>query len=189
MVWMAGDEGAEVERARGGDQDAFRGLVHRHSPAVFRLAYRMTRNEQDAEDVVQETFLKAYRRLGQFESRSLFGTWVHRIAANCAYDLLRRRARLKEEPEDDETAPPLPATDPSADRLVFSGEVRLRLAAALARLSPAERSAFVLRHHEGMSIQEIGVSLGLETSAVKQSIFRAVRKMRTALGTLEGAPS
>jgi RNA polymerase sigma-70 factor (ECF subfamily) len=189
MVWMAGDDGAEVERARGGDQDAFRGLVHRHSPAVFRLAYRMTGNEQDAEDVVQETFLKAYRRLRQFESRALFGTWVHRIAANCAYDLLRRRARLKEDPEDDETMPPLPATDPTPDRMIFSGEVRNRLSAALARLSPAERSAFILRHHEGLSIQEIGASLGIETSAVKQSIFRAVRKMRVALGPLVGAPS
>jgi RNA polymerase sigma-70 factor (ECF subfamily) len=189
MVWMAGDDEAEVLEARRGDRDAFRGLVQRYSPALFRLAYRMTGNEQDAEDVVQETFLKAYRRLGQFESRSLFSTWLHRIAANCAYDLMRRRARQKEDPGDLSTIPQASTAEPSPDRIVLSGEIASRLAAALGRLSPAERSAFVLRHHEGLSIQEIGATLGLETSAVKQCIFRAVRKMRLALSPLAGVPS
>ena len=82
---------AAVALARDGDSDAFRGLVERHSRAVYRLAHRMTGNPQDAEDVVQETFLKAYRQLGRFESRANFGTWLHRIAVNCSIDLIRGR--------------------------------------------------------------------------------------------------
>jgi RNA polymerase sigma-70 factor (ECF subfamily) len=193
MKRMAGDDAAEVERARGGDQAAFQGLVERHSRAVFRLAHRMTGNEHDAEDVVQDTFLKAYRRLDQFELRSNFGSWLYRIAANSAYDLLRVRARRDEQPiaEDDQEMeqPVLPSTDPAPDRLLFSEEVRRRVKSAMARLSDRERSAFVLRHHEGMTIEEIGEALGLDTNATKQSIFRAVRKMREALAPMAGLTS
>src|SRR5579871_6938206 len=82
-----------AEEAREGNQLAFRVLVERHSRAVFRLAYRMTGNEQDTEDLVQETFLRAYRSLARFQGRSSVRTWLHRIAANCALDLLRRRRR------------------------------------------------------------------------------------------------
>src|SRR5213594_1524854 len=89
----ATESAADLARARQGDSEAFRALVERHSRSIFRLAFRMTGNEQDAEDVVQETFLKAYRRLGQFEQRAHFGSWLYRIAANCAYDALRARAR------------------------------------------------------------------------------------------------
>src|SRR5579872_643994 len=86
------DDGA-IARARSGDGDAFRFLVERHSRNVFRLAFRMTGNEQDAEDVVQETFLRAYRQLGKYESRSSFSTWLFRIASNYSLDLIRARKR------------------------------------------------------------------------------------------------
>src|SRR4051812_27492114 len=82
-----------VARAQAGDDSAFRLLVERHSQSLFRLAFRMTGNETDAEDMVQDTFLRAYRKLGTFEARANFGTWLHRIAANCALDLLRKRQR------------------------------------------------------------------------------------------------
>src|SRR5580692_4973054 len=89
---MDATEGAAfLARARQGDSDAFRMLVERHSRSVFRLAFRMTGNEQDAEDVVQESFLRAYRQLGRFESRANFGTWLYRIVANCSVDLIRTR--------------------------------------------------------------------------------------------------
>src|SRR5205809_2616672 len=88
-----GSAEAALARARRGDGEAFRELVERHSREVFRLAFRMTGNEHDAEDVVQETFLKAYRKLPSFEERSQFGSWLYRIAANSAYDLLRARVR------------------------------------------------------------------------------------------------
>jgi RNA polymerase sigma-70 factor, ECF subfamily len=186
---MAGEDAADVERARAGDREAFRGLVERHSRNVFRLAYRLTGNESDAEDVVQEAFLKAYRNLGAFESRANFSTWLFRIASNCAYDLLRSRSRRPEDPlEPREEATPIPAAGPGPDRLALSAEVRRRAERAMARLTPAERAAFVLRHHEGLSIAEIGAALGLDTSAAKHSVFRAVKKMREALQPLaEGA--
>ncbi len=82
---------ATVALARDGDSEAFRTLVERHSRAIYRLAHRMTGNPSDAEDVVQETFLKAYKQLGRFESRANFGTWLHRIAVNCSIDLIRSR--------------------------------------------------------------------------------------------------
>src|ERR671933_1187508 len=87
----ATDATAVLDRARQGDSDAFRVLVERHSRSVFRLAYRMTGNEQDAEDVVQESFIRAYRQLGRFESRANFGTWLYRIVANCSVDLMRAK--------------------------------------------------------------------------------------------------
>ncbi|HEY6266192.1 MAG TPA: sigma-70 family RNA polymerase sigma factor, partial [Candidatus Acidoferrum sp.] len=82
-----------VERTLAGDRDAFRVLVERHSQNVFRLAYRLTGNRHDTEEVVQEAFLRAYQKLGQFEARSNFGTWVFRIAANYAIDRMRRRRK------------------------------------------------------------------------------------------------
>src|SRR5438046_10374716 len=89
---MAATEATAVlARARQGDSEAFRALVERHSRSVFRLAFRMTGNEQDAEDVVQESFLRAYRQLGRFESRANFGTWLYRIVATCSGDLMRAR--------------------------------------------------------------------------------------------------
>ena len=186
MVRMAENDAADVARAKAGDEGAFRALVERHGRAVFRLAFRMTGNEQDAEDVVQEAFLKAYRRIGQFEDRAAFGSWLHRITANCAYDVLRARARKREDAAAAEPGGPDPldafaAETPSADRSVLSGQISRRLKAALARLSPQERAAFTLRHFEERPIREIGELLGLDEGAAKHSVFRAVRKLREAL--------
>jgi RNA polymerase sigma-70 factor (ECF subfamily) len=189
---MTGEEadGQVVARVRAGEAEAFRILVERHGRAVFRLACRMTGNEHDAEDVVQEAFLKAYRKLGEFEERAQFSSWIHRIAANCAYDLLRARARAAARfdhgTSEDGPALDVAAADPAPDRLVAGDEVRRRLRAAMARMSALERSAFTLRHIEGMSIAEISTALDLDASAAKQSVFRAVRKVREAL--VEHAP-
>lgn len=182
---MPHTDAAAVALARDGDSEAFRALVDRHSRAVFRLAHRMTGNPLDAEDVVQETFLRAYRQLGRFESRANFGTWLHRIAVNCSIDLIRSR-RHQETGHDAADLDALDATDrertdPSPERLMLSTEVQDRVAAAMASLSHMERAAFVLRHFEGQSIDEISRALGLKVNAAKHSIFRAVRKMRVAL--------
>src|SRR5271166_484149 len=82
-----------VGRARSGDSNAFRVLVERHSRSLFRLAFRMTGNQQDAEDVVQDSFLRAYKQLARFDERASFGTWLYRIATNCSLDLVRARKR------------------------------------------------------------------------------------------------
>lgn len=186
---MEGNDAAFVAQAVAGDREAFRSLVERHSHSVFRLAFRMTGNEHDAEEVVQEAFLRAYRRLAGFESRANFGTWLYRITVNCALDFRRARQRHTEhrqqpDPEQPELLDTIPAPDPQPDRLAESEELRRRVAAAMQELSPVERTAFALRHFEGRSIDEIGRTLGLRTSATKNSIFRAVQKLRKALEPL-----
>jgi RNA polymerase sigma-70 factor, ECF subfamily len=194
---MDASDAAAVARVLAGEPDAFRLLVERHTRNIFRLAYRMTGNEQDAEDVVQETFLRAYRKLGQFESRSNFGTWLYRVAVNCALDHLRiREKRDKETPaaalsdsDQGEAPDPLlshPSSDPSPERLMQSAELRRKLDSALATLSASERTAFVLRHFEGRSIGEIAGILRLREGATKNTIFRAVKKLRQALEPLWG---
>lgn len=179
---------AAVAAVRAGDRDAFRLLVERHSRSVFRLAYRMTGNEQDAEEVVQEAFLRAYRGLNRFESRANFSTWLYRIASNCALDLLERRkhqpepvAAPAEDDDDFDIAARIPSSDPSPERLVRSGQMQRKIAAALAQLSPSERTAFSLRHFEGRSIEEIAATLRIREGAAKNAVFRAVQKLRRSL--------
>lgn len=189
---MDESDGAVVARAQSGDGDAFRTLVERHSRSVFRLAYRMTGNEQDAEDVVQETFLRAYKQLSHYESRSSFATWLYRIASNYSLDLIRMRKRHQDKRENDpeegrSIMDTVAATEPAQDRLVFSTQVQLSVTAAMNELSDLERSAFVLRHFEGMSIEEIGSMLGTSLNATKHSIFRAVQKLRKRLEPLVGS--
>ena len=185
----AGDAAAALARARQGDGDAFRVLVDLHARTAFALAFRLTGNERDAEDVVQESFIRAYRQLGRFESRSNFGTWLHRIVVNCAMDALRGRQSRREDKTvaDSEDLPSdLPADGPSPERLARSAEIRRRVETSMGLLTPQERVAFALRHYEGRSIDDIGRTLGLQKSAAKHAVFRAVRKLRVALAPLRG---
>jgi RNA polymerase sigma-70 factor, ECF subfamily len=179
---MEGNDSAAVARARAGDREAFRSLVEKHSPNVFRLAYRITRNEEDAEDAVQETFLKAYRSLPGFAGKSEFSTWLHRIAANCAVDVLRRRAprQAQERPLEEETMEAA-SNGPSPERVLLGGEVRERVARSLEKLTAMERTAFVLRHFEGHTIAQIGRALKVRRGAAKNCVFRAVSKLRQEL--------
>jgi RNA polymerase sigma-70 factor (ECF subfamily) len=186
-------DAAIVSRARAGDADAFRVLVERHSRSLFRLAFRMTGNQQDAEDVVQESFLRAYRQLGNFDERASFGTWIYRIAANCSLDTVRSRKRRNDRmaPADDERMEDpmsqVPSPDPTPERIALSGEVRQRVADAMEELSPTERTAFVLRHFEGMRMEEVSRVLECQPGAAKHSVFRAVQKLRRALDPLVSA--
>lgn len=174
-----------ITRARAGDSDAFRLLVERHSKPIFRVAYRMTGNEHDADDVVQETFLRAYRTLDRFEERANFSTWLHRIAVNCSLDLLRARGRHDRhyggDPEEAEMTGAARSDAALPDRLLLSAELQAHVSKAMERLTGNERTAFVLRHFEGMPVEEIGKTLGIQVNAAKHTIFRAVRKLRESL--------
>jgi RNA polymerase sigma-70 factor, ECF subfamily len=184
---MEPSDSVAVTQARAGDTAAFRVLVERHSRNLFRLAYRMTGNPQDAEDVVQESWLRAYRQLAKFDQRASFGTWLYRIASNCSLDVLRARKRRSEQGEAEGAPDPMPAVPdgaPTPDRMALSGEVEDRVSAALNELSDMERTAFVLRHYEGMGIEEISRTLGVQPGAAKHSVFRAVQKLRRALEPL-----
>ena len=165
----------------------FRVLAERHYKAAFRLAYRMTGNQQDAEDVVQDALLRAYKQRSQFDERSAFGTWLHRITANCAIDLIRARKKRNDR-QGAELQPEITASaDPCPERLTGSDEIRRMLEPALAELSGMERAAFVMRHYEGLAIEEIGNALGVQPNAAKHTVFRAVQKLRRALQPALGA--
>jgi RNA polymerase sigma-70 factor (ECF subfamily) len=191
MTNVAGDVDADNSAAAlaaeldlGSSAD-FRSIVELYSARLYRLAYRMTANRQDAEDLVQETFLRAYRSRARFQARAGVGTWLHRICTNAALDLLRRhRARPQTALSADGESDPaelLPGAQPSPERLLLSAEASRRIGTALNHLTPVERAAFVLRHYEQLSIEEIGAALGLRTSATKNTIFRGVRKLRQQL--------
>src|SRR5258707_12580594 len=136
-----------VERTLGGDREAFRVLVERHSRNVYRLAYRMTGNQHDAEEVVQEAFLRAYQNLSQFASRANFGTWVYRIAANYAIVRMRQKksedsnralpARETEDGAEMDLMSTVPDAAPSPERLAQSGQLAVQMPQALRDLTPA----------------------------------------------------
>lgn len=190
MVRMADrvedSDAAQVAKTLAGDHEAFRPLVERYSRRLFRLAFRMTGNENEAEELVQESFLRAYRHLSRFEARSNFGTWLYRICANCSLDQLRKRRHRSDFQELDDPDGSLSASEltnpgPSPERLLLSTEMRNHMETAIGQLTVTERTAFALRHHEGLSIEEISKILGLRMSATKNAIFRGVQKLRKAL--------
>jgi RNA polymerase sigma-70 factor, ECF subfamily len=184
---MKPSDPALVARALAGEEDAFRVLVERHSMGVFQFAYRMTGNEQDAEDVVQETFLRAFRNLNRYESRSQFTTWLYRIATNYSLDLLRARKHFVDHASvsgETDWLDTVAADGPAADDMAYGGQIRESIERAMNQLSTQERTAFILRHYQQQSIEEIGETLGIGENATKHSIFRAVRKLRRALEPL-----
>lgn len=178
-----------VAAALAGDQASFGRLVERHATRVFRVCFRVTRDEGLAEDAVQETFIKAHRKLATYAGDARFTTWLHRIAVNAALEQVRQRVRRRETTSDSgqeaflDTAPD-PAPEP--EREVEGYLMQRCLQSALDGLSDLERAAFSLRHFEHMSIADICMALGIETGACKQAIFRAVQKMRTALAEFGG---
>lgn len=180
-----------VEHTLAGDSEAFRILVERHSRKVYQLAYRMTGNSHDAEEVVQEAFLRAYQKLHQFAARANFGTWVYRIAANYAIDRMRQkkseeaqRENPRRELENGLERDPItavPDAAPSPERLAQSSQLAAEMRRALSALTPAERTAFVMRHWGGSGIEEIAAALKSSSSAAKNTVFRSVQKLRKAL--------
>lgn len=181
-----------VARARHGDRDAFRRLVEGEMRPLYAVAARITRDAALAEDAVQEALLSAWRHLGDFDGRANFRTWLHRIAVNAALEQLRRRsgreqflpgaAGAEEGTEDFLSAQ---ADElPGPEQLAGGRDIGRRVQVQLERMTHLERSAFVLRHHEGQSLEEICGVLAINVSACKQAIFRAVRKLRGALEPL-----
>ncbi|HZD95322.1 MAG TPA: sigma-70 family RNA polymerase sigma factor [Candidatus Sulfotelmatobacter sp.] len=188
---MEVNDAAVVAQVLAGDRDAFRVLVERHSRSIFRVVYRMTGNQQDSEELVQETFLRAYKSLARFELRANFSTWLYRIAVNRTLDFLNARKtqmntkdtlQIVDNPDPEEkNQVQLPAAGPGPERLLLSTEMKRKIAGAMGLLTPAECVAFTMRHMEGRSIEEISQTLNLKVSAAKNSVFRAVQKLRQQL--------
>ena len=188
---MGEGDHAAIRAILSGDKEAYGALVVRHSQSLFRVAFRIIGNEADAEDVVQEAFLRGYQKLESFQSRSNFGTWIYRIAVRCALD--RIISRQTEEPrqitaETDSGQSDLHLVDETAgpERLLLSREIGKMQETAMHSLTPIERTAFVLRHMEDLTTEEIASALGIAPNAAKQAVLRAVQKLRRRLAALRG---
>jgi RNA polymerase sigma-70 factor, ECF subfamily len=189
MRWMEENDDSIRRAVLAGDRDAYQVLVARYSQVVFRVAYRITGNETDAEEVVQETFLRGYLGLAKFEGRASMATWIYRIGTNCAFDLVSRRrpeaqSRIAEENNPELGEVQLADSHAGPDRLLLSSEIEATRQAAMSELTPTEQTAFVLRHMEDRSTEEIAAALNIAPNAAKQAVFRAVQKLRRQLAPL-----
>jgi len=179
----------DIESLQHGDKTEFARLVEAYSPQVFRLALKMLQNQQDAEDILQETFIKAYKALPRFEGRSSLSTWLYRIATNEALMLLRRKHPDQisvEQPTHDDTAAevsPLEIIDwcclPEGE--LMSAEARANLESSISRLPQSLRMVFLLRDIEGLSTRETAEILDITESAVKTRLSRARLQLRELL--------
>jgi RNA polymerase sigma-70 factor, ECF subfamily len=184
----AQEDAALVVAARTGDTCAFELLVQRHKGKIFALAQRMTRNREDAEDVVQQSFQKAFIHLKKFQGESLFSTWLTRITINQALMLLRRKRGSREVPiaesnAENETAPPLdiPDSGPNPEDSCLRREQERILSAAVNELTPGTRKAIELRELGELSTGETAQVMGLSVGAVKARIFHGRKKLRQTL--------
>jgi RNA polymerase sigma-70 factor (ECF subfamily) len=186
-----------IRQAQKGQRAAFDSLVRRYDQSVLRLALHMLGNEQDAQDVHQEAFIKAYRHLGNFRFECSFYTWLYRIVTNLCLDQLRRRKSRREDPAtvldssgdemdllaniSDERAMSNPARELERKRM---GE---RINEALGKLTPRERTVFELKHYQGLKLRTIGEMLSTTEETAKNTLFRATRKLRANLAEMKGA--
>jgi RNA polymerase sigma-70 factor (ECF subfamily) len=181
------DEGLLVAAAKGGDISAFETLVGRYERKIFRLAQNITQNREDAEDVMQESFLKSYQHLGEFQGNSRFYTWLVRIAVNQALMKLRKRrpnqVSLDEEIDTGEDTMPREVEDwgPSPEDRYEQTELGRILSTTIAELDPPFRIVFQLRDIEELSTEETAETLGLSIPAVKSRLLRARLKLRQKL--------
>src|SRR5216684_5690154 len=185
---VAQKDTALVAAAKTGDARAFELLVARHEGRIFSIAQRMTRNREDAEDLVQQSFQKAFINLQKFEGDSLFSTWLTRIAINEARMLLRRKRGSREVPIEEssmkaESALPLefPDSAPNPEDSCLDREQEQVLSAALNKLRPGIRKAIELRDLGELSTGETALVMGLSVAAVKGRVFHGRRKLRETL--------
>jgi len=182
------DEAPLVAKAREGDTHAFGELVRKYEGKIFRLAQHVTQNREDAEDVLQETFLKAYEHLDQFQGNSKFYTWIVRIAVNQALMKLRRRKTDKSvslddtiDTGEDTVVREIAAWDPNPEQRYSQEELHEILDAAVQSLAPPYRSVFMLRDVEDLSTEETAEALNLSVPAVKSRLLRARLQLREKL--------
>ncbi len=183
-----------IREAQKGQRSSFDTLVRRYDQSVLRLALHMLGNEQDAQDVHQEAFIKAYRHLGNFRFECSFYTWLYRIVTNLCLDQMRRRKSRREDPAT--------VADASGEEMDLLANVRddrsmanpgreldrkvmaEGIAAALDKLTPRERTVFELKHYQGLKLRTIGEMLSTTEETAKNTLFRATRKLRANLAEL-----
>jgi len=185
-VVIPSEEAGLVAAAKAGDNNAFAELVRATEADVYTLAYRLTGNEDDARDVAQEAYLRAFRAMKRFRGDARFSTWMYRITANCASTHLSRRSKGRHEElsEDDATTDDRPESDP--ETMAEAGFLRDRVTAALADLPPILRAVVVLRDVYDLPHEAIASELGITESAAKVRLHRARRKLRERLFPMSG---
>jgi RNA polymerase sigma-70 factor (ECF subfamily) len=183
-----------IRAAQQGNHAAFEELVRQYDQAVLRLAIHLTGNEQDARDIYQDAFLKAYRNLGSFRFECSFYTWIYRIVTNLCLDHLRRRQVRKEDSpvivDDsgqeysllDQVSDDRSGASPEKD--LMRRELGKRIGRALNRLTPRERMVFEMKHYQGLKLRTIGEALNTTEETAKNTLFRATQKLRAALADL-----
>jgi RNA polymerase sigma-70 factor (ECF subfamily) len=188
------DDRELIVRAQYGDAAAFEELVRNYDQAVLRLALHLTGSEQDAQDIYQEAFLRAYQNLDRFRFESSFYTWIYRIVTNLCLDHLRRRqfrhrhVGVTVSPEGEERDPfdrladARPGSNP--EHGLRGQELRACLASALQELTARERFVFELKHYQGLKLRTVAAMLNTSEGTVKNTLFRATQKLRTALAGL-----
>jgi len=167
--------------AQGGDADAFHDLVKLHDERIMILAYQLTHNEYDAEDLYQEVFFKVYKKINSFRFQSEFYTWLYRITVNTAYNFKRKEGKIK-------TVEPLENSDSPFDWIADKSnndmdqkEIREAISNALEDLPHQQRTVFILKHLQKLKIKDISLILNISDGTVKKYLFRAMEKLRGSL--------
>ena len=185
------DDSDLIRQAQRGDRVAFEALVCQYDQAVLRLALHLTGSEQDAQDIYQEAFLKAYRHVGNFRFECSFYTWIYRIVTNLCLDHLRRRNTRKEDSAlwVDSSGEEVSRLDNLADdrshaspeRDLMRRQLGNKIQSALGKLTPRERMVFELKHYQGLKLRTIGEMLNTTEETAKNTLFRATQKLRGRL--------
>ena len=183
-----------IREAQAGSRTAFDALVRQYDQAVLRLAMHLTGSEQDAQDIQQEAFLKAYRYLGNFRFECSFYTWIYRIVTNLCLDHLRRRNVRKEDAPVAKDADggeydlldqvPDARAGANPERDLMRRQLGARIAGALEKLTPRERMVFELKHYHGLKLRTVGEILHTTEETAKNTLFRATQKLRGSLGDM-----
>ncbi len=179
------DDRELIDAARGGDRAAFEELVRRTYRDTFTLAHRLTGNEEDARDVAQDAYLRAWRGIGKFRGEAQFSTWLYRITANAAATHLRKRRRHRTESLDDVNEPAERRYDSHPVAMAEAGDLLERLSVAVDQLPPKLRQVVVLRDVYSLPHEAIAEELGITETAAKVRLHRARRKLREVLGPTE----
>jgi len=184
------DDTALVTASQAGDLDAFKALFEQHRRTVLGIAYNYVRNLEDAEDILQETFIKAFHSLHQFKTHdhARFSSWLYRIGVNCSIDLVRKQKRKNEKVSAmknlHQGSTPRNPSDPEHRRQMK--EIRQQVDRAMTKLSPRQRMIFQLKHDQQFSIKEIAATMECSEGSIKKQLFRAVGVIKAGLRNFLG---
>lgn len=188
------DDQELIRRTLDGDGAAYEVLVERYQRRVYRIAFAVVRDPDEADSVTQDAFVQGFLKLSTFEGRSGFETWLTRIAINCARNTLRRRRFVsifsprEDDDEEGDLAFDIADQRPGAERQLISSQLRAAIERAETKLSAQQKVIFRLRHYENLALEEIAEHLGLQSGTVRAHLFRAIHKIRRELATWRNTP-